>query len=428
MSYKQVVTVTPGVTSTVPLTSVQNIQAVKVTNGTPFDLDYTGVGSASIVVIPAGLEYMFYSEQETSGKIDLLPVNNNNITGTGVVNITVFLIGDQIPKGTWPVTVPTQTVQAKVSTVTTLINDGSAVGTQIIESTELGSTGSNVSVLNDSTVVLQSFVAAVLTAYFKTIPGASAGASVLQLGDANRTVEIISKLLVDTVLQVTGAATFNGAGTGLTVTNNALVSGTLTSTGDATFNGAGSSLTTANDAVIGGSLKTNTIRDNVTGVDQVDLATAGLTVNNNINFNQTMTWLTAANQKLIASSGQNLLDASSGNSMSINPPNNAAGNTIQFDTRNTERIEIRDSGLALTNGSIFTLLAGGLSRMTGATATTVGSGTVITHGLGASPNYVTLVANIAQPGSATSGIGTIGSTTFTATIGAGSAASWSTKL
>lgn len=414
MSYKQVVTVTPGVTANVSLQSVQNIQAVKVTNGTPFDLDYTGVGAASIVVIPAGLEYMFYADQERSGNISILPVNNNNITGTGVVNITIFLIGDQIPKGTWPATVPTQTVQAKVSTVTTLVNDGSAVGTQIIESTPAGAASSTISILNDGTVTIKGDVAAVLTALLQLIPGAAAGASSVKLADSTRTTEILGKLLVDGTFESVGAATHDS---------------TSTFTGDATFNGAGSSITTANDAVVGGSLKTNTIRDNVVGNDQIDLASAGVTFNKLATFAAALILGTGVNDFI--ESGDNstkIVDCTSGTNMFFNPPGTGAGRIIGFATNATDRMEVGDGGLTLKNGSTITLLAGSVSRMTGSNNTAAGSNTVITHGLGATPNYVTCCEVATQPASATVGVGAIGSTTFACTIGAGAAVTWSTKL
>lgn len=81
------------------------------------------------------------------------------------------------------------------------------------------------------------------------------------------------------------------------------------------------------------------------------------------------------------------------------------------------------TGITLQTGTI-TLLAGSLARKTSNTATSCGSGTVISHGLGTTPTGLTATVNIAQPGSANTGIGSIGATTFTATIGAGSTISW----
>lgn len=234
MSYKYILTVTPGQQVTQQLQSAQNAQAVKVTNGTPFDLDYSGLGAQGLVIVPAGLEYMFYASDHVSGIVTILPVNNNNIPGTGVVNINEYLIGETLPQGTWPVTVPTQTVQAKVSTVTVLINDGSSLGTQIIESTPAGAASSTISVLNDGTVTIKGDVAAVLTTLLQLIPGAAAGASSVKLADSTRTTEVLGKALVDGTLESVGAATFDS---------------TSTHTGEADFSNIIKFLTAANQKI-----------------------------------------------------------------------------------------------------------------------------------------------------------------------------------
>ena len=409
MSYKIVLSVTPGVQVTQPLQSVQNIQAVKVTNGTPFDLDYTGVGSATIVVVPAGLEYMFYASQERSGQIQLLAVNNNNQTGTGVVNVTVFLEGDQIPKGTWPVTVPTQTVQAKVSTVTTLINDGNSTGTQIIESTPAGAPGSTISILNNGTIIIKGDVSGTLTTLLQLI-SANIGSLVnadVKISDAGSITEILGKLLVDSTLTV----------------NNFLL--------------------------------TNTIADNVVGNDQIDLAAAGITINKILTLAVGLTSsgggftvdasgnlvghgliITAGNfqvdssgnvtiqgtlkmfgNQLICSTNAAIIDASSANDLFLNPPNNSAGHIVALATAGVERFEANDSGAELKSGT-FHFLAGSISRTWGGNVG-CGSGTTISHGAGVTPDLIVATPNIAQPGSATVGIGAITSTNFRATVGAG---------
>lgn len=417
MSFKIVQPVSPGQTYNIPIKNPSMAQAIKLSNGTPFDLDAEGFGTQGQEVIVAGIEVILYAKVQNSGFINITPVNNNNVTGTGVINIVVYLIGEQLPVGHWPVTIPTQTVQAKVSTVTTLVNDGSAPGTQIIESTESGSSGSNVSVLNDSTLVLQSFVAAVLTAYFKSIPSAGAGASVLQLGDVNRVVEVLGKALIDGLLVVTGDATFNGAGAGITVANQATVNGT----GNNFFNGAnyfgGTSTGTATaEIAANGSVQfdNGNIVSNGSGLLQ---AKGGLEMG------------TGASDFLKSGDGPTaVIDCTSATEIFINPPSNAAGHFINFATANVDRMRVGDGGPGLLNSSVLTLLAGSVSRMTGSNGTVCGAGTVITHALGATPNYVSFMMNIAQPGSGTNGVGSIGATTFTGTVGAGTSCTWSTKL
>lgn len=52
------------------------------------------------------------------------------------------------------------------------------------------------------------------------------------------------------------------------------------------------------------------------------------------------------------------------------------------------------------------------------------SGVTVTHGLGGTPSAVLVVPIVAQPGSATVGVGNVGSTTFEATCGAGTGFYW----
>lgn len=52
------------------------------------------------------------------------------------------------------------------------------------------------------------------------------------------------------------------------------------------------------------------------------------------------------------------------------------------------------------------------------------NGVVVTHGLGGTPSAVLILPIIAQPGSATVGVGNVGATTFTATCGAGTGFYW----
>lgn len=53
-----------------------------------------------------------------------------------------------------------------------------------------------------------------------------------------------------------------------------------------------------------------------------------------------------------------------------------------------------------------------------------GTNATVTHGLGGTPTAVLIVPVIGQPGSATSGVGNVGATTFQATVGAGSGFYW----
>lgn len=133
MSYKIVQQVSPNVTYTIPLTQGINTDMAEVWNGTPFDLDYYGLGSLSETIVVAGTGRRFNASDGNAGQIIITPINNNNVSGTGVVNIMVYNRGDVIPPGTFPVAIPTQTVQAKVSSVNTLSDEGRAVGSETID-------------------------------------------------------------------------------------------------------------------------------------------------------------------------------------------------------------------------------------------------------------------------------------------------------
>jgi hypothetical protein len=77
----------------------------------------------------------------------------------------------------------------------------------------------------------------------------------------------------------------------------------------------------------------------------------------------------------------------------------------------------------LTVDKVFFFL-GAIKSINGDINIACGSGTTISHGLGGTPGFLSCMMNIAQPGSGTNGLGSVGSTTFRATIGAGSALAW----
>lgn len=112
------VQLTPGVPSTVYLKSPGTIQAVKLSNGSPFDLTVSGFGFSGSGVVPAGTEYLLHADVENRGQITLLPVNNFGVSGTGVANMTVFFVDEPLPKGTWPIQIPTQVVPSSVNATT----------------------------------------------------------------------------------------------------------------------------------------------------------------------------------------------------------------------------------------------------------------------------------------------------------------------
>lgn len=148
------IVLTGGQTVTTTLPNTQSIQAVKLTNGTPFDITFSGFGVLGNSVVPAGTEYMLYADVYDSGQLIITGVNNVGSTSTGVVNLVVFFQDEKLPPGTWPITVPAQGVSTTVTTANQLINTGNPVGTVFIQGQVIADLNSSVSVQNDGTMTL----------------------------------------------------------------------------------------------------------------------------------------------------------------------------------------------------------------------------------------------------------------------------------
>jgi hypothetical protein len=88
------------------------------------------------------------------------------------------------------------------STQNTLSNDGAAASTIVIESTEVNSTGSNVSIDNSGNAFIAEYVSSVYQKLLQTIAGATIG---VILGASNRAVQIIGDLFFKGTLGVTTA-------------------------------------------------------------------------------------------------------------------------------------------------------------------------------------------------------------------------------
>jgi hypothetical protein len=190
---------TPGVQINQQLQNPGLVRSVKVSNGTPFDLVESGFGVKGNQIQPAGTEYMLHAEIENQGTIGILPVNNVGATGTGVIGLTIYFISDTPPIGTWPVPIPTQIVQAKVTTVTDLINDGNVAGHVFLESTVAGAPGSTWSLTNDGN---NSFIAVLIAnVVHKLIQLANSG-NELKLGESGNITEVLGQLLIDQLLTV----------------------------------------------------------------------------------------------------------------------------------------------------------------------------------------------------------------------------------
>lgn len=364
MSVQKTITMVPGIPQAIPIDNPQTLQAIKLSNTSPFNVYTSGIGGQGVQHIAAGVEVWLDAKIENQGTLTLTANNDYNINGTGVVILNIYSIGETLPQGHWPVTIPVQIVQAKVSTVTTLVNDGSSVGTQVIEMTPAGAASSTVSILNDGTVVIKGDVATVLTTLLQLIPGAAAAASSVKLGDAARTVEILGKLLVDGTTELKGATTVDAGGLNVSA------------------GGIG---------VIGAS-----------SLDSGSILTDG-----NGNFTALGNLLFTSAKLLIQQGGSTVFDATNTHDIIINAPNAGGTGAVKFSKGGVDTgVKIDNNGVNWPNGNFLP----NISFFTGS-----GSGTY-NHTFGGSPFWVCPIVDVV--GSATQGYDTVTSTQVHVTLGA----------
>jgi hypothetical protein len=267
MSYKIVLVITPGKAQTVGLPNPSNVAGVKISNGTPFDLDISGFGTQGLLVVPAGTEYMVSAETENRGSMTVLGVDNNNVTGTGVVNLNVYLAGEKVPQGNWPVTIPTQTVQSIVSSTNTLINTTQPEGTQVIQikaSTNV-SNQNNFDVFNDGSVDVWQTLGGITNLLFQ-IAADAVTPTISMLGSGlpgaitafGSFVVNIGPSILNGGLTVLGGLTVSTGGASITAGGLTVNAGATDIKGDATLEG---------NVTISGTTKTTTIDGALNAVD-----------------------------------------------------------------------------------------------------------------------------------------------------------------
>lgn len=366
MSHIAAVILSPGV----PFSEdcPQDIIALKLSNGSPFDLTINGFGFTGPGIIPAGTEYMLYAAAYNSGIISILPTNNVGASGNGVMNLTFYHTVDKIPSGSWPVTIPVQTVQAKVSTVTDLINDGNTAGHQFLESTVSGAPGSTWSFTNDGN---SSFIGVLIAnAVHKLVQIANSG-NELKLGEAGNATEVLGQLLVDQI------ATFTG------------------------------------NIVANSSVLTNVLRDNAVGSIQATLAAAGITIINKLITSGGIQLGTAAGNVIQSGQGQPVIDCTSDTDTWINPAASGAGHVVHISSNSTERFFVDDAGAHIGAGKSFFFRLNSIGSIS--TFTGTGTGTY-NHNNDGSPFFVVPIVTVS--GSATQGYDTVTSTQVHITLGA----------
>lgn len=212
-------TVSPGVPTNNILKNAPAIQAIKLTNGTQFDLQFFGFGTAGGSTCPAGLEYMLHASEGNDGYINLLPIDSLGVGGSGVVNMVVYLLGEDLPKGSWPATVPAQRVitptGAGAVVADHLINTGNAASASaIISIQEAGATGQQLFADNQGNLIDSQYVGGVLTTLFRIIAGAANATDNVLISDALHVAHILGLLTVDKSTYFAGATNSGAAQTG----------------------------------------------------------------------------------------------------------------------------------------------------------------------------------------------------------------------
>lgn len=151
------ISLVPGVGKTVSLPNPGNIQAVKFTNKSPYDAKFSGFGVLGTGWIASGTEIMLYSAIQNDGTINITLVNTANVTpaNNGVVLLTEYEQGDDIPPGVWPISVPQQVVNnVTISTVSTpqTITPPAGTGTILVWQPFLSSSGLNLLIIQGTNV------------------------------------------------------------------------------------------------------------------------------------------------------------------------------------------------------------------------------------------------------------------------------------
>lgn len=194
MSTTTTVVISANATQKISIPNWAAISTMIVSNSTQFDLIWAGFGVQGQIDIPAGHQWKFEASVYNSGTLTVTAQDNLNVGGSGPVSITSFLIGEPIPEGSWPVTVPAQRVITPVSgsvVATNLVNQGNpGSGTPVIDVAQSGSTGDQLFADNQGNFYIQDYVSSVLTTIFRTIAGGGAGTVDLLLGDNNRQIQV----------------------------------------------------------------------------------------------------------------------------------------------------------------------------------------------------------------------------------------------
>lgn len=108
--------------------------AIKVSNTSPYDMDFYGYGVVGDDWMPAGTEYMLFHDVSDTGQLNIVLVNNRNISpaNPGVILLVAYYSLSVMPKGNWPVSIPQSIVNTVNNVSSTLVNTTNPSGTNNI--------------------------------------------------------------------------------------------------------------------------------------------------------------------------------------------------------------------------------------------------------------------------------------------------------
>lgn len=152
------ITLIAGQGSNIQLPNPQTIQAVILANKSSYDLIIQGLDQAGPRWHPSGTADLYIAQGTNRGVLSVQAINTANIPNPppSIALVTVYAVGETIPAGHWPVAIPTQSISASIMTTIAnqVINDGTAAGFEIVESTVAGDTNSAVTLTNDAQFTL----------------------------------------------------------------------------------------------------------------------------------------------------------------------------------------------------------------------------------------------------------------------------------
>ena len=236
---------TAGQTFKQQLDNPIQILALKITNKGIYDVQYSGFGVSGDIWLPAGTEWLFHHNGQNAGSIDLTAQNTGNVSPApqAALLVTEYYSDEEIPKGTWPVSIPQSTVSANVSNVTTLTNTGNPT-TLVVIKIQPSDAGSPVfQVDNAGNLILSGDNAGILTTFLQAVAGASPS---LKLAAATLLTEILGNLKVDGTTELANTLTIDAGGATITGTVSVLA-GSIGASSSVTANGGGSGFDGSNN-------------------------------------------------------------------------------------------------------------------------------------------------------------------------------------